>query len=125
MKSKSIVSDRLLGSGHENQKTIKTMSKKSIVMMALAIATLTVVACGKKENKEATKELERHDHKKGEAHQLAYVCPMDCEKGKTYDAAGKCPVCQMDLVNENLKKQTKAIEDEEHGHSHGEEGHGH
>ena len=26
-----------------------------------------------------------------------YACPMDCEKGKTYDKAGKCPVCEMDL----------------------------
>ena len=134
MESKIIVSVRLLGSGHENQKTIKIMSKKSIVMMALAIATLTVVACGKKENKEATKELERHDHKKGEAHQLAYVCPMDCEKGKTYDASGKCPVCQMDLIvqkhkegdgHDHSKKETKSVEEIEHGHSHGEEGHGH
>ena len=26
-----------------------------------------------------------------------YICPMDCEKGKTYTAPGKCPVCGMDL----------------------------
>ena len=26
-----------------------------------------------------------------------YQCPMDCEKGKTYDKPGKCPVCGMDL----------------------------
>lgn len=26
-----------------------------------------------------------------------YQCPMDCEKGKTYDAEGKCPECNMDL----------------------------
>ncbi len=26
-----------------------------------------------------------------------YLCPMDCEKGKTYDNPGKCPVCGMDL----------------------------
>ncbi len=26
-----------------------------------------------------------------------YQCPMDCEKGKTYDKPGKCPVCEMDL----------------------------
>ena len=26
-----------------------------------------------------------------------YQCPMDCEKGKTYQQAGKCPVCGMDL----------------------------
>jgi len=26
-----------------------------------------------------------------------YACPMKCEKDKTYDKAGKCPACGMDL----------------------------
>jgi hypothetical protein len=26
-----------------------------------------------------------------------YQCPMKCEKDKTYDKPGKCPVCEMDL----------------------------
>jgi len=25
-----------------------------------------------------------------------YQCPMDCEKGKTFDSAGSCEVCGMD-----------------------------
>ncbi len=29
-----------------------------------------------------------------------YYCPMQCEGDKTYDAAGDCPVCGMDLVKE-------------------------
>jgi hypothetical protein len=33
----------------------------------------------------------------GGAHVAAYQCPMKCEGEKTYDAAGKCPACQMDL----------------------------
>ena len=33
---------------HENQKTINIMSKKTILMMAIAIATFTVVSCDKK-----------------------------------------------------------------------------
>ncbi|MEO6759411.1 MAG: heavy metal-binding domain-containing protein, partial [Saprospiraceae bacterium] len=32
------------------------------------------------------------------AQKVAYLCPMDCEKGKTYDQPGQCPVCKMDLV---------------------------
>ena len=28
----------------------------------------------------------------------AYLCPMDCEKGKLYDQPGACPVCKMDLA---------------------------
>jgi hypothetical protein len=31
------------------------------------------------------------------AQKVAYICPMDCEKGKTYDQPGQCPVCKMDL----------------------------
>ncbi len=31
------------------------------------------------------------------AQPVAYRCPMDCEKGKTYDQAGRCPICKMDL----------------------------
>ena len=27
-----------------------------------------------------------------------YQCPMDCEGGKTYEEAGACPVCKMDLA---------------------------
>ncbi|MBK6932847.1 MAG: hypothetical protein IPH12_19055 [Saprospirales bacterium] len=26
-----------------------------------------------------------------------YACPMKCEGDKTYDTAGQCPVCKMDL----------------------------
>ncbi len=26
-----------------------------------------------------------------------YICPMNCEKGKTYDQPGTCPVCNMNL----------------------------
>lgn len=28
---------------------------------------------------------------------VKYQCPMKCEGEKTYDAAGTCPMCQMDL----------------------------
>ncbi|CAN5909785.1 hypothetical protein BH11BAC7_BH11BAC7_05930 [soil metagenome] len=27
----------------------------------------------------------------------SYQCPMKCEGEKTYDTAGKCPMCQMDM----------------------------
>ena len=36
-----------------------------------------------------------------------FYCPMHCEGDKTYDEAGDCPVCGMDLVEEqNLKSTT-------------------
>lgn len=36
--------------------------------------------------------------KSGQAEEkVQYQCPMDCEKGKTYENTGQCPVCGMDL----------------------------
>lgn len=32
------------------------------------------------------------------AQEGGWICPMDCELGKTYDAPGECPVCGMELV---------------------------
>jgi hypothetical protein len=34
---------------------------------------------------------------KSESSHQAYRCPMNCEEGKTYGKAGKCPVCGMKL----------------------------
>ncbi|MDC6387403.1 heavy metal translocating P-type ATPase [Maribacter sp. PR1] len=61
-------------------------------------------------------------HKQGERHQHSedkkkkkpkgkgtgtFYCPMHCEGDKTYDAPGDCPVCGMDLVEEqNLSTST-------------------
>ena len=108
--------------------------KKVILMMAFAIATVTVVSCDKKAKTETTTEHEGHDHKAEDTKQLAYVCSMHCEKGKTYDKAGKCPVCEMDLVeqkhaesdgHDHSKPKELTPEEKEHGHSHGEDGHSH
>lgn len=35
----------------------------------------------------------------------AYQCPMKCEGSKTYDKAGVCPVCNMDL--EGIESKNK------------------
>jgi len=101
------------------------MSKKSILLLAFAIATLGTVSCTKKEKRETATGHEGHTHKEGEAHPLAYECPMDCEKGKTYDTKGKCPVCKMELI------EVKSESHEGHDHSHegtdkeNHEGHNH
>lgn len=89
--------------------------KKSLVLFAFAIASMTFVSC-KEESKDATtvevKDAHAgHDHAEGEMH-ASYACPMDCEKGKHYEAPGKCPVCEMDLA---------AVTDATEGH----EGHNH
>lgn len=44
-------------------------------------------------------ERKQHDKPKGKGTGVFY-CPMRCEGDKTYDKAGDCPVCGMDLVEE-------------------------
>ncbi|MCF0050365.1 hypothetical protein LXM25_09870 [Dyadobacter sp. LJ53] len=41
-----------------------------------------------------------------------YACPMHCEGEKTYEAAGKCPVCKMDL------QEVAMAETDSAGHNH-------
>lgn len=58
------------------------------------ILTIAIASCNNK-----TKTEGNTDEIKTDTIQTAalYQCPMDCEKGKTYEQAGKCPVCEMDL----------------------------
>ena len=47
-----------------------------------------------------------------------YICPMHCEGEKTYDAPGRCPVCNM-----HLKADGENTDDQHHHHEqhiHGE-----
>jgi outer membrane biogenesis lipoprotein LolB len=63
--------------------------KYRIILLA-AFATFALAACNNVSKTESKTD--------GAAQTAAvYQCPMDCEKGKTYDKAGKCPVCEMDL----------------------------
>src|SRR5687767_969804 len=67
---------------------------KSISQLFLLLAALfTLNACSdtkvQGEGKESAASEEGHEH--------SYRCPMNCEKGKTYDKPGECPVCGMDL----------------------------
>lgn len=42
-----------------------------------------------------------HSHSSDKENQPGnkYKCPMKCEGDKTYDAPGKCPVCNMNLIS--------------------------
>ena len=42
---------------------------------------------------------------------VMYQCPMQCEGDKTYDEAGSCPICNMDL--KQVETASKDIETEE------------
>lgn len=54
-----------------------------------AIGSLSA-GCGSTETETETEQHDGHEH-------ATYQCPMDCEDGKTYEEAGACPVCHMDL----------------------------
>lgn len=45
----------------------------------------------------------------GEATEV-YQCPMQCEGDKTYDKAGNCPICKMDLTEIETSSKTRADE---------------
>lgn len=51
----------------------------------------------KKENKDQDKTIEQKNTNQ-DTKAIEYYCPMFCEGDKTYDKAGDCPVCGMDLV---------------------------
>ena len=61
-----------------------------IIISALVIF---MFSCGPKKE-DSSKEIKQDSTKVSAA---VYQCPMDCEKGKTYDKPGQCPVCGMDL----------------------------
>lgn len=78
------------------------MKKSLFVFVAIFYFAVLFTACKETKKEEAKEEVtieryDNHDHSKEEMAANIYQCPMDCEKGKTYDAAGSCPVCEMDL----------------------------
>ena len=78
---------------------------KSILIITLGLFIGTFTACGPKETKtETTEQVEVTTTTTTDttsmkvAEKVVYQCPMDCEKGKTYEVMGICPVCKMDLA---------------------------
>ena len=71
-------------------------------VIGILVVTLISVIISCKENKEQeTMQMDSHDghhHSKTEEIASVYYCPMKCEGDKTYDKAGECPKCGMDLV---------------------------
>ena len=70
---------------------MKSLGKISFVLMAM----LTITACNNGATNETATTTKQESTSDG--HQHSYRCPMNCEKGKTYDKPGKCPVCGMNL----------------------------
>ncbi|MEP2937383.1 MAG: heavy metal-binding domain-containing protein [Gilvibacter sp.] len=69
---------------------MKQLFKFSTILLLILSATV-VVSCKDKQGHDNNGA--DHDHAK----EIAYICPMDCEDGKTYEEMGTCPVCKMDL----------------------------
>lgn len=76
----------------------KTMKRVIFVLVICLGIGISLTSCRdkKKENKTEMHENHEHDAKESAMNDV-YQCPMDCEKGKTYDKEGNCPVCEMDL----------------------------
>lgn len=68
------------------------MMRKMMMTGCVALLCFFMTNCG--EESAATSETETATHEHAGQH---YQCPMDCEKGKTYEEEGKCPECKMDL----------------------------
>lgn len=73
---------------------MKQVLKISMAVLAIS-SVIFFTACdnsgsdSKKETTSAETDTAAHEH--------SYRCPMNCEKGKTYDKEGNCPVCGMKL----------------------------
>lgn len=72
---------------------------KNILVAGFVFALLLTVfsACNNKPSEQTTEIA---------ASGTKYICPMNCEKGKTYDQPGTCPVCNMNL--EVMKTEVEA-----------------
>lgn len=89
--------------------------KKSILLLALCLSLGLVFTSCKGEKKEGAETTESHAAEKADMAMVdVYQCPMDCEKGKTYEEEGKCPVCEMAL------KKVEKEEEGTHTHDNGE-----
>ncbi|HEX8332047.1 MAG TPA: heavy metal-binding domain-containing protein [Segetibacter sp.] len=66
---------------------------KIITTVLVFTGALTFTACNNNDAKTEAKDTATST----EAHAHSYRCPMNCEKGKTYEKEGNCPVCGMKL----------------------------
>ncbi|MDG1528990.1 MAG: heavy metal-binding domain-containing protein [Polaribacter sp.] len=84
--------------------------KKIIFVVAIICSVSFVFTACKSEKKEEKKEHVSVDKDAKELAHNTYQCPMDCEKGKTYEKEGNCPVCKMKL-RKKVKEENDSDED--------------
>jgi len=87
--------------------------KKSILLVITCFSLAVMSVSCEDNNKEVKVEIheEYGSEKRDLAYHDVYQCPMNCEKGKTYDKEGTCPVCKM-----NLQKVKKEADHTGHDH---------
>ncbi|MDQ3046862.1 MAG: hypothetical protein M3R27_04880 [Bacteroidota bacterium] len=68
---------------------------KTILKLTAIIPAFMLFSCGGNENK--NESTDQHSHTDSTEHVHSYICPMNCENGKTYSEPGKCPKCGMNL----------------------------
>ncbi|MDG1040606.1 MAG: heavy metal-binding domain-containing protein [Polaribacter sp.] len=85
--------------------------KKVIFLVAVICSVTFVFTACKSEKKEEKKEHISVDSDVEKMAENPYQCPMDCEKGKTYEKEGDCPVCKM-----KLRKKIKDVHDSNEDH---------
>ncbi|MBC7383265.1 MAG: hypothetical protein H7296_09800 [Bacteroidia bacterium] len=66
---------------------------KNLIITIAAIAIIAACNNSTSSHQKAGTEMKSDSIKNA----AVYQCPMDCEKGKTYEKAGKCVVCGMEL----------------------------
>jgi hypothetical protein len=87
--------------------------KKVLVLLSIVFIVAIVFTSCKAEKKEDKKEQVTSSEKEV-AFKEVYQCPMECEKDKTYDKEGKCPVCKMNLKKKSKEKSTESHEGHQH-----------
>lgn len=94
---------------------------KKLILMLSVCFTVAMVSCKETDKKtDANADTEMNETHAADQADMAmnaeYQCPMDCEEGKTYDTAGACPVCGMDL--KEVEKEDADDNDESHTEDH-------
>ncbi len=84
--------------------------KINILFLFIFIFSISITSCGNQDNKSDESTTQENKAVPKELTDLAgmtsyYECPMKCE-GKKFAEAGACPVCGMDLVLIETKKDT-------------------
>lgn len=80
--------------------------KQFSIILSMAIAVFSFTTVNAQSEKAKTDSIATDT--------VVYQCPMKCEGDKTYDKAGKCPKCNMNLSKVKIRKNST----EHIGHNH-------